>query len=61
VQRIINFDPDKRSEYGYSVQRLYRELPETTKVYPGHGDYTDIGSEKRSNKEVSEEVISVKN
>ena len=45
----------------YSVQRLYRELPKTTKVYPGHGGYTDIGLEKRNNEEVSEKVISVKN
>jgi hydroxyacylglutathione hydrolase len=44
-----------------SVQKLYRELPETTKVYPGHGEETDIGSEKRSNEEVSADVVSVKN
>jgi glyoxylase-like metal-dependent hydrolase (beta-lactamase superfamily II) len=43
----------------HSVQRLYRTLPETTKVYPGHGEYTDIGSEKRSNEEVSADFVSV--
>lgn len=32
-----------------SVQRLYRELPDATVVYPGHGEPTDIGSEKSEN------------
>ena len=30
-----------------SLQRLF-ELPNDTKVYPGHGDFTTIGAEKRS-------------
>ena len=29
-----------------SLQRLF-ELPNDTKVYPGHGDFTTIGAEKR--------------
>jgi glyoxylase-like metal-dependent hydrolase (beta-lactamase superfamily II) len=29
-----------------SIRRLLTELPETTKVYPGHGQATDIGSEQ---------------
>jgi hydroxyacylglutathione hydrolase len=32
-----------------SVQRLYDELPDATVVYPGHGEFTDIGSEKTEN------------
>jgi glyoxylase-like metal-dependent hydrolase (beta-lactamase superfamily II) len=32
-----------------SVRRLYEILPEETVVYPGHGDFTDIGTEKRQN------------
>ncbi len=30
-----------------SLQQLF-ELPNDTKVYPGHGDFTTIGAEKRS-------------
>jgi glyoxylase-like metal-dependent hydrolase (beta-lactamase superfamily II) len=32
-----------------SVRRLYDMLPEDTQVYPGHGETTDIGSEKAEN------------
>jgi glyoxylase-like metal-dependent hydrolase (beta-lactamase superfamily II) len=35
-----------------SVRRLYAELPDSTKVYPGHGEFTDIGTEKTENEEV---------
>jgi len=31
-----------------SLRRLY-ELPDTTKVYPGHGEFTSIGAEKNDN------------
>jgi glyoxylase-like metal-dependent hydrolase (beta-lactamase superfamily II) len=44
-----------------SVRRLYAELPEITKVYPGHGEFTDIGSEKRENEEVTADQATVKN
>ena len=30
-----------------SLRRLFRELPNTTKVYPGHGHPTTIGAERR--------------
>ncbi len=36
-----------------SVQRLYERLPDETKVYPGHGQITDIGSEKTENRDVT--------
>jgi glyoxylase-like metal-dependent hydrolase (beta-lactamase superfamily II) len=29
-----------------SVRRLYESLPEETIVYPGHGEFTEIGTEK---------------
>ena len=29
-----------------SLKRLFRELPDTTRVYPGHGHPTTIGSER---------------
>jgi glyoxylase-like metal-dependent hydrolase (beta-lactamase superfamily II) len=35
-----------------SVHRLYEILPEETIVYPGHGDFTDIGTEMKENTEV---------
>ena len=36
-----------------SVRRLYDELPDETIVYPGHGRFTDIGSERNENEEVT--------
>jgi glyoxylase-like metal-dependent hydrolase (beta-lactamase superfamily II) len=35
-----------------SVLRIYDLFPDNTKVYPGHGPFTDIGSEKRENRRV---------
>lgn len=40
-----------------SVQRLYDELPDETRIYPGHGPSTDIGTEKRQNEEVTVEGV----
>ena len=42
-----------REDQILSVRRLYRILPENTKAYPGHGEITDIGSEKRENKYIT--------
>jgi len=36
-----------------SVRRLYSLLPDSTIVYPGHMEFTDIGSEKTENKLVT--------
>lgn len=44
-----------------SVRRLYEELPDATKVYPGHGDFTDIGTEKRENEEITVDAVTIKN
>jgi glyoxylase-like metal-dependent hydrolase (beta-lactamase superfamily II) len=44
-----------------SVRRLYRELPPETRVYPGHGEFTDIGSEIQDNEEVTLETATVQN
>lgn len=41
-----------KSELFKSIKRLYDTLPDGTKVYPGHGPLTDIGSEKKENKVV---------
>ena len=44
-----------------SARRLYTEFPDSTKVYPGHGEFTDIESEKRENEEVTLEAAAVQN
>jgi len=42
-----------------SVRRLYNSLSDETKVYPGHGQFTDIGTEKKENKKVSINTINI--
>jgi glyoxylase-like metal-dependent hydrolase (beta-lactamase superfamily II) len=44
-----------------SVRRLYTELPGSTKVYPGHGEFTDIGTERTENQEVRIDGATIKN
>ncbi|MFH1027389.1 MAG: MBL fold metallo-hydrolase [Pseudomonadota bacterium] len=38
-----------------SIRRLYSLLPDETVVYPGHGQFTTIGSEKKFNEKISED------
>jgi len=38
-----------------SIRRLYAVLPDSTIVYPGHGQPTSIGSEKKENPHISED------
>jgi glyoxylase-like metal-dependent hydrolase (beta-lactamase superfamily II) len=40
-----------------SVQRLYKMLPDSTPVYPGHGQFTDIGSEKTENSRIKADTV----
>jgi hydroxyacylglutathione hydrolase len=40
-----------------SVQRLYEILPDSTPVYPGHGQFTDIGSEKTLNSRIKADTV----
>jgi glyoxylase-like metal-dependent hydrolase (beta-lactamase superfamily II) len=44
-----------------SVRRLYNLLPDETKVYPGHGQFTDIGTEKIENEEVTLTKVNIQN
>ena len=44
-----------------SVRGLYASLTDETKVYPGHGRFTDIGTEKKENEEVSLNTVHLKN
>jgi hydroxyacylglutathione hydrolase len=44
-----------------SVRRLYSLLPDKTKVYPGHNKFTDIGTEKTENEEVTMTAIHLQN
>jgi len=37
-----------------SVKKLYKILPDTTIVYPAHGRKTDIDSERKYNKRISQ-------
>ena len=43
-------------EISKSVLKLY-QFPDDTIVYPGHGEFTDIGSEKRENPFVNQDSI----
>jgi glyoxylase-like metal-dependent hydrolase (beta-lactamase superfamily II) len=36
-----------------SVRKLYEVFPDSTIVYPGHGKFTDIGSEKKENSRIT--------
>ncbi len=53
--------PESRGEKELikSVRRLYKLLPNETIVYPGHGQFTDIGSEKRENSKITMEKIAL--
>jgi hydroxyacylglutathione hydrolase len=43
-----------------SVRRLYSLLPDETTVYPGHGPFTNIGSEKKYNECVTADKVYMK-
>jgi glyoxylase-like metal-dependent hydrolase (beta-lactamase superfamily II) len=42
-----------------SVRRLYSELPDSTRVYPGHGPFTTIGEEKLHNEAVTPNMVNL--
>jgi glyoxylase-like metal-dependent hydrolase (beta-lactamase superfamily II) len=46
-----------RTDQIESVQRLYRILPDSTPVYPGHMQFTDILSEKTLNSRIKADTV----
>ena len=48
-----------REDQIQSVRRLYKIIPDETKVYPGHGQSTDIGSEKKENKKITIDKVTL--
>jgi glyoxylase-like metal-dependent hydrolase (beta-lactamase superfamily II) len=51
---LLHGSPD---EMILSVRKLYNVLPDETIVYPAHGEYTDIGSEKNENSEIRADTV----
>lgn len=49
-----------KEELVKSVRRLYTLFPDETKVYPGHNQLTDIGSEKKENKKITIDKVNLK-
>jgi hydroxyacylglutathione hydrolase len=52
VGRVDVLDGSREAQIR-SVRRLYELLPDSTEVYPGHGEPTTIGAERRGNAKVS--------
>jgi hydroxyacylglutathione hydrolase len=49
----IDTQNGSKEEQIKSVRKLYSMFPDATIVYPGHGQFTNIGSEKRENKRIT--------
>jgi glyoxylase-like metal-dependent hydrolase (beta-lactamase superfamily II) len=45
----LDFLTNNTEAFIKSVRELYRLFPDSTIVYPGHNQPTDIGSEKKGN------------
>jgi hydroxyacylglutathione hydrolase len=43
-----------------SVKKLYEIFPDSTVVYPGHGQFTDISSEKKENRRIPSDKENMK-
>ena len=55
----VDVQNSSRDDQIRSVKRLYEILPEKTDVYPGHGPFTDILSEKRENKKITIDKVTL--
>jgi len=49
----IHYQDSSREDLIKSVRKLYEIFPDSTIIYPGHGQSSDIGSEKRENENIS--------
>ncbi len=49
----IDKQTSSRESFIKSVRELYKLFPDSTLVYPGHNQYTNIGSEKKENLRIS--------
>jgi glyoxylase-like metal-dependent hydrolase (beta-lactamase superfamily II) len=55
----VDVQNSSRDDQIVSVRRLYSELPEETRVYPGHGDATTVGREKHENSRITADVVNM--
>jgi glyoxylase-like metal-dependent hydrolase (beta-lactamase superfamily II) len=55
----VDVQNSSREDQIQSVRRLYRDLPETTPVYPGHGDRTTLGREMFQNAKISIHAVNL--
>jgi len=55
----VDVQNSSRDDQIKSVKRLYKIFPDETLVYPGHGEFTDIGSEKRENEYISVDEVTL--
>jgi len=53
----VDVQNSSRDDQIASVRRLYREFPDETIVYPGHGESTTIGDERTGNECISETAV----
>ena len=49
----LDFLTSNTEDFIKSVRELYKLFPDSTLVYPGHNQLTDIGSEKKGNQRIS--------
>ena len=55
----VDVQHSSREDQIRSVRHLYSVLPESTPVYPGHGEPTTIGHEKYENTKVSINTVNL--
>ena len=55
----VDVQNGSREDQIKSVKRLYEIFPDETQVYPGHGQFTDIGSEKKGNEKITVDKVTL--